>query len=114
MSAHTAAQATYPALTAEQLTKLRQLSIVTYASQHKELTYAKLMQELDVGSVRELEDLIIECVYQGLIFARLDQQRGVVEVQYASSRDIGPADLDQMLTKLSEWFVPSCVARLVD
>ncbi len=38
-----------------------------YASKSKILTYAELHQKLDTKSVRELEDMIMDCMYIGLL-----------------------------------------------
>jgi hypothetical protein len=82
--------------------------------------------------VRELEDLLIDCVYLGtctthpstgaarfdrfthsyavmmrvgLIKGKLDQKKGAFEVQYAIGRDIGPTDVDFMMKKLNTWYI---------
>ena len=40
------------------------------------LPYDELMGRLEVGSVRELEDLLIsDCFYSGLLRGKLDQER---------------------------------------
>eukprot|EP01083_Nonionella_stella_P094379 264741_1 len=98
---------TMPELTPPQLTKLKQLSIVTMASKKKTIPYAELMSVLDVRSTRELEDLVIECVYRGLLKARLDQRKERLEVQHAGGRDIGEADLKGMIGSLEEWIKTS-------
>ena len=40
--------------------KLRLLTVVSLAEQNKMLAYNLLMSELDINTVRELEDLVIE------------------------------------------------------
>lgn len=53
-----------PPLSAPQLQKLRQLTVVTLAESSKFLDYDLLCRELDVSSTRALEDLIInDCIY---------------------------------------------------
>jgi COP9 signalosome complex subunit 7 len=54
-----------PDLSPVELNKLKQLSIVDLAATNKVLYYKDLMNNLEVSSVRELEDLIIECIYAG-------------------------------------------------
>ena len=49
------------------------LSIVDAAQRSKLLEYPKLMSDLDIGSLRELEDLIIDCIYNDLVSGNLDQ-----------------------------------------
>ena len=42
-----------------------------------------LQQELDIKDLRELEDLIIEAIYAGIIQAKLDQKNAKVCVIYS-------------------------------
>jgi len=90
-------------LKAEESFKLKQLSVVEAASKSKSLFYKALLSELDLKNVRELEDLIIECVYAGILQGKLDQRKGCFEVQSVIGRDIGPKDLDNMLDTLGGW-----------
>jgi len=92
-----------PPLGDKELKKLKQLSIVSRAAQSQTLVYQTLMDELDVKELREMEDLIIDTVYLGLIQGKLDQKKNVFEVQYAIGRDIGPNDVNNMLEKLATW-----------
>merc|ERR1712228_888242 len=63
--------------------KLKQLSIVTLAGQSttKILHYKTLQQRLEIKTVRELEDLMIDCIYSGLIIGRLDQRKALMEIR---------------------------------
>eukprot|EP00455_Lapot_gusevi_P030697 TRINITY_DN3305_c0_g1_i5.p1 TRINITY_DN3305_c0_g1~~TRINITY_DN3305_c0_g1_i5.p1 ORF type:complete len:146 (+),score=40.71 TRINITY_DN3305_c0_g1_i5:385-822(+) len=61
------------------------------------------MRELEISTLRELEDMVIECIYQGLVQGKLDQQRGCVEVQFAVARDISPNDVATMIQQLTAW-----------
>lgn len=47
--------------------KLKHLTIVTMAISNKCIAYSDLLEQLDIGCVRELEDLIIESIYAGLL-----------------------------------------------
>ncbi|KAJ3416823.1 Serine hydroxymethyltransferase, cytosolic [Chytridiales sp. JEL 0842] len=67
------------------------------------LYYEKLQQVLDIPSVRELEDLVIDAIYQNLLEGKLDQKRKCLVVEYAMGRDLKPGDSQAMLTKLTEW-----------
>ena len=42
------------------------------------IPYSTLQQELDIMDLRELEDLIIEAIYAGIIQAKLDQKNAKV------------------------------------
>jgi len=86
-----------------EIIKLKMLSIVEYASRIKLLQYRQLMADLDVATVRELEDLIIDCVYNGLIQGKLDQRKNAFEVQWVMGRDLGPTDVEDMAKTLDLW-----------
>ncbi|XP_050385325.1 COP9 signalosome complex subunit 7 isoform X2 [Argentina anserina] len=97
-----------PQLVPDQALKLRQLTVLTLAETNKVLPYDKLMQELDVANVRELEDFLInECMYAGIVRGKLDQLRKCFEVQFAAGRDPTPEKLGSMIETLSNWLVTS-------
>ncbi|ETO32232.1 hypothetical protein RFI_04885 [Reticulomyxa filosa] len=85
----------YPKLDEKQLFKLKQLSVVSLAekSASKVLNYNDLMTRLDIGTVRELEDVIINCIYEGLVHGRLNQSKNQLEIDYVSGRDINAAQI---------------------
>jgi len=92
-----------PPLTPQMATKLRQLTIVSLAADNKVIPYTVLLQQLDIPNVRELEDLIIECIYQGVIKGKLDQKHKQLEVDFAIGRDIRPGQIVQMMSILAAW-----------
>lgn len=94
---------TLPDLSEEQLTKLKQLSIVSMAHASKSLPYDKLMAELDVPDVRTLEDMVIECFYAGVVKGKLDQRARAVEVTFAMGRDVRPEQVEELIASLEEW-----------
>jgi len=124
---YAADRASFGELSAAQLKKLRQLSVVSLARGRKALAYAEVaaavgldlrdgaaggsgadgMGDGESGSgasgMRELEDLVIDCIYAGLLSGKLDQARRSVEVTYAAGRDVRPDGLADMLAALSEW-----------
>ncbi|KAF6022206.1 COPS7B [Bugula neritina] len=83
--------------------KLRHLSIVSLAAKCKQIPYSLLLKELDMPNVRELEDLIIEAIYAGLIKARMDQNEQKLEVYYAMGRDVEMSKLPELLGILEQW-----------
>jgi len=97
------AKSELPKLGAKELTKLKQLSIVEYAAKNKVLSYKQLMVDLEIPNVRELEDLIIDCVYMGLMQGKLDQRKSAFEVQSVMGRDFGPTEVDDMVNTLNSW-----------
>ncbi|KAJ0405224.1 hypothetical protein ATCC90586_001176 [Pythium insidiosum] len=92
-----------PELTPVQTQKLRKLTTVSLAQHSKRVPYDVLMRELGVDTVRELEDIVIEAIYSGLIQGKLDQQSKMLIVKYAVGRDIKDADIDLMVEKLTKW-----------
>lgn len=61
------------------------------------------MQELHIDSIRNLEDLIIQCVYDNVLVAKLDQAKGRAIIRYVISRDIRNQDLSSLGEKLVSW-----------
>eukprot|EP00026_Physarum_polycephalum_P007940 Phypoly_transcript_08012.p1 GENE.Phypoly_transcript_08012~~Phypoly_transcript_08012.p1 ORF type:complete len:284 (+),score=33.51 Phypoly_transcript_08012:62-853(+) len=94
---------TLPPLSPQMATKLRQLTIVSLAADSKVIPYTVLLQQLSIPNVRELEDLIIECIYQGVIRGKLDQKQKQLEIDFAIGRDIRPGQLLQMMNVLAAW-----------
>jgi COP9 signalosome complex subunit 7 len=93
----------FPPLSELNVQKLRQLSIVTLAVKSKRLKYDMLMEKLEVKDVRSLEDLVIGCVYAGILEAKLDQKQKEVLVNGAIGRDLPPGGLADMIGKLGKW-----------
>jgi COP9 signalosome complex subunit 7 len=56
----------------QQVKKLKMISIVDMAQRSKILNYQELMRVLDISDLRELEDLIIDCLYNELMQGKLD------------------------------------------
>ena len=79
------------------------LSVVTMAASNKHLDYSQLMERLDLGDVRELEDLLIECIYADIVVGRLDQQSSQLKIERVSGRDPSDLDIVNMCQKLDHW-----------
>lgn len=92
-----------PALTAQQLKKLRHLTIVSLSAKSKFIPYSLLLQELDIKNLRELEDLIIDAIYADIIHGKLDQKNKQLEVDFAIGRDITPETVDRVTEVLQDW-----------
>ncbi|KAF5312211.1 hypothetical protein D9619_003684 [Psilocybe cf. subviscida] len=90
-------------LNQNQLTKLKHLTIVSLAADRRILPYPELLRTLDVSSVRELEDLIIDAIYLDLLQGKLDQKEEQFEVSYTMGRDLEPGKLEQVLAALNDW-----------
>ena len=89
-------------LSEAQQTKLKKLTVVSLASQSKTIAYDTLLRELQMRSVREVEDLLIECIYGGLLQGRLDQAARQLEVFSCTARDVDPKELDAMSDTLRQ------------
>ncbi|KAI8816070.1 uncharacterized protein EV422DRAFT_501661 [Fimicolochytrium jonesii] len=95
--------ASLPALSDTQLRKLKHLTIVTLSGDNRTLNYDLLLKYLDIPNVRELEDLIIDAIYQDLIRGKLDQSKKCLEVEFAMGRDLRPEQATQIMALLSAW-----------
>jgi len=116
----------FPPLTPQQIIKLKQLTIVSLSAEHKVrscvgfsflhfrgyllllfsvkiLPYDVLLQQIDISNVRELEDLIIDSIYQGMIRGKLDQRYKHLEVQFAIGRDLRPGQMEQIMATIQTW-----------
>jgi len=83
--------------------KLRLLTLVSLAETNKLLPYNLLQTELEISSVRELEDLIIEGISAGVVMGKLDHKNSHFEVDFAVGRDIRKIDIGQIVGVLSAW-----------
>ncbi|PWN51488.1 hypothetical protein IE53DRAFT_313822 [Violaceomyces palustris] len=96
----------YPPLSDAQLEKLRRLSLVSLAMDRRVLAYDLLFEELDIPSrqIRELEDLIIDATYDGLVSGRMDQIQSCFQVESVVGRDvIEDEQLEELFNKLDDW-----------
>ena len=74
------------------------------------LSYQDLMQQLEISSLRELEDLLItECFYASIISGKLDQQAACLHVHAALGRDVRPDQLGDIKAALQKWCVAGSV-----
>lgn len=91
-------------LSVAQQRKLKVLTIASLAACRRTLPYQELMAQLDLVSIRELEDLIIsDCIYTGVVQGRLDQRARCLHVEHALARDVPPEGLPQLIQSLDEW-----------
>lgn len=58
-----------------------------------------------MASVRELEDLIIDAIYQDIVRGKLDQKQQQFEVEFTMGRDLREGQLQQLLLSLQAWCV---------
>lgn len=93
-----------PDLNGAQQAKLKQLTVVSIAATSKAVPYTQLMTAVDVGTVRELEDLLIShCFYPRLISGSLNQRQGCLQVESATGRDVPRSALSDVSRGLDAW-----------
>lgn len=93
-----------PDLNDRQALKLRQLSLLTLSRDKENLTYPALQRHLGLASPREVEDLVISAVYAGLLDAKLNPLRSVVQVSsVAPLRDVQPGTVPSIVATLQNW-----------
>lgn len=84
--------------------KLRALTIISLAERgNKRLLYSSLLEELELPSLRSLEDLLIEVIYSKGIEGKMDQKNAWLEVSSTIGRDIRKEQLDGIASILSSW-----------
>jgi len=92
-----------PPLNPAQIMKLKHLSIVSLATDRRILPYQYLLQTLDMPTIRELEDLIIDAIYLDIFRGKLDQKEQQLEVEYTMGRDLEPGKVENLLGALKDW-----------
>ncbi|RPD81541.1 hypothetical protein L226DRAFT_527819 [Lentinus tigrinus ALCF2SS1-7] len=92
-----------PSLNEAQITKLKQLTLVSLAQDSRILPYSRLLSALEMPTIRELEDLIIDAIYLDVVRGKLDQREQQFEVEYTMGRDLEPGKLEQLLVSLQNW-----------
>ncbi|THH31581.1 hypothetical protein EUX98_g2627 [Antrodiella citrinella] len=92
-----------PPLNPAQITKLKHLTLVSLAMEKRILPYSQLLDQLQMPTIRELEDLIIDAIYMDVIRGKLDQKAQQFEVEYTIGRDLEPGRIEALLTALQNW-----------
>ncbi|CAF0845689.1 unnamed protein product [Rotaria sp. Silwood1] len=91
--------------------KLQLLTLASLAVHARILPYTLLLKELQIESVRELEDLIIDGIYAQVIRGKLDQLNNRLNVEYAIARDVNTIAFNRMEDVLDKW-CKNCSALL--
>ncbi|KAF9817519.1 hypothetical protein IEO21_03370 [Rhodonia placenta] len=92
-----------PALNDAQITKLKHLTLASLAMQSRILPYSQLLEALQMPTIRELEDLIIDAIYLDVIRGKLDQKEHQFDVEYTMGRDLEPGKIETLLHSLQNW-----------
>ena len=69
------------------------------------LPYSVLLETLQMPTIRDLEDLIIDAIYQEVISGKLDQKEQQFDVEYTMGRDVEASTIEGMLVALQNWYV---------
>jgi len=85
------------------LSTLRTLTICSLGAENERLSYAKLMEALELKSSEEVEELVIVAVTTGRLEAKIDQEKEEVVVQRTSARTFKEEDWGVMAGKLNSW-----------
>lgn len=91
--------------------KLQLLTLATMAAHARVLPYEILQKELQIESIRELEDLIIDGIYAQMIQGKLDRLNSRLTVEFAIARDVDAVALDRIEDVLDKWCF-NCTALL--
>lgn len=94
-----------PDLTPDMITKMRFLSIAAFGQGKRTISYDALMSELEIDSIRELEDVLIDAFYLNVIKGCLCQDERTVEIDHTMPRDVRAEDVVQMDAVLTDWLV---------
>ena len=92
-----------PDLNTNQIRKLKMLTLASLAAESKLLSFSSLQSQLQIPSLRELEDLIIDSIYHGLLEGKLDHKLSALQIHSAFGRDIRPEQVPQLLGKLNAY-----------
>lgn len=83
--------------------KLQLLTLASLSIHARILPYGLLLEKLQIESVRELEDLIIDGIYAQVIRGKLDQLNSRLNIEYAIARDVNSVAFNRMEDVLDKW-----------
>ena len=93
----------YLQLKPAQQKKLELITIADMASKQAVVPYADMMQALEIQDQRQLEDKIIDCIYNELLKGRLDQKKSCLHVASTYGRDVQDNAVNSILARLQDW-----------
>lgn len=93
----------YIELSDSQKRKLRQLTVVSLSAELKKVPYDAMLTALGLDTLRQLEEIIIDCINAGLVTAKIDQRNKLLLVTDFMARDVRQEDLSDILNKLGHW-----------
>mmetsp|Transcript_13753 Transcript_13753/g.24670 ORF Transcript_13753/g.24670 Transcript_13753/m.24670 type:complete len:221 (-) Transcript_13753:375-1037(-) len=93
----------YITFTDELHLKLRKLSLLSIAAKYAELKYSVVQNELYLESIRSVEDLMIECIYDGMLKGRLNQKLMLFKIEFVAGRDLKSRELMTLKDEVNAW-----------
>jgi COP9 signalosome complex subunit 7 len=81
----------------------RHLHSLRRVSSHRFYLMRTLLTSLQMPTIRDLEDLIIDAIYLDVIRGKLDQKEQQFEVEYTMGRDLAPGKVESVLAALQAW-----------
>ncbi|OWZ67893.1 hypothetical protein AYX14_05602 [Cryptococcus neoformans] len=96
-------KAIFPLLKEAHINKLRQLTLISLASQHRSLRYQDITQTLQLKTLRQAEDIVIDTIYAGLLTGKLHHDKKVFHVDWVAGRDVRGEDLVIIQKSLENW-----------
>ncbi|OCF38141.1 hypothetical protein I316_00365 [Kwoniella heveanensis BCC8398] len=93
----------YPPLSPAHILKLKHLTLVSLALQHRSLAYDLLLSSLKLESIRQLEDLVIDVIYAGLLGGKMHHHEKVLHVDWVAGRDLAEQELVNVQQGLQNW-----------
>lgn len=85
------------------LAKMRLLALMGLAHGATELSFADIQAALGLGSVAEVEGVVVQAIGKRILEARIDQLRGTVTVARCPPRTFGPAQWAELQGQLAAW-----------
>lgn len=92
-----------PVLTDAMILKLRELTLVSVATQHRCIPVDEAMRILHIDSISDMEAVFISALYTGIIQGRWDAQANVLDIISFRNRDVHPEELESICAKLQCW-----------
>ena len=73
------------------------------ASKQAVVPYNDMMRVLGIQDIRQLEDKVIDCIYNDLLKGRLNQKNKTLHVASTYGRDVESSAVDDIVAKLQAW-----------
>lgn len=82
--------------------KLKMMTLATLGAHDSILKYKQIESQLSIG-IDEVEAIVVDAVYEGLLTGKLDSKRQLIEVDAVYGRDVSFERLDEIGNLLEQW-----------